>query len=230
MKEKQMFDIFSKKERKENPIREESQKIIMDYREKNSFIYSELIHLGLEVEIRELKVADYLVNNIAIERKTVSDFLSSMINKRLAFQLNDLQQYENKLLIIEGIEEHELYSDKNKEGINSNAIRGFLLSIALKHKVPFIFTKNEEDTARFINVLARKKETESSLNVMKKSLNKKEQMQFILEGFPGIGPKTAKKLLEEFKSIKGVLNASKEELTKSIGKKADIFRLADEYY
>jgi ERCC4-type nuclease len=228
--EKQIYNIFSKQERKKNPVKEEKQKIIMDYREKNSFIYSELIHLGLEVELRELKVADYLVNNIAIERKTVSDFLSSMINKRLAFQLNDLQQYENKLLLIEGLEERELYSDENLGGINANAIRGFLLSIALKHKVPFIFTKNEEDTAKFINVLARKKETESSLNVMKKSLNKKEQMQFILEGFPGIGPKTARKLLEKFGSIKEIINASLKELEEEIGKKACIFKIAEERF
>jgi Fanconi anemia group M protein len=228
--EKPIFDIFSKTERKKKEAVQQKQKVIVDYREKNSFVSSELIHLGIEVEFRELKVADYLVNNIAIERKTVSDFISSMINKRLMFQLNDLQQYENKMLLIEGIEENDLYSDDTERGVSSNAVRGFLLSIALKHKIPLIFTKNEEDTAKFINILARKKETESSLNITKKSLNKKEQMQFILEGFPGIGPKTAKKLLEEFKSIKGIINAPKEDLNKSIGKKADIFKLAEENY
>jgi len=141
-----------------------------------------------------------------------------------------LQQYENRLLLIEGIEEQELYSDDNLEGINANAIRGFLLSIVLKHKVPIIFTKKEEDTAKFINILARKKETESSLNVTKKSLSKKEQMQFILEGFPGIGPKTSKKLLEKFKTIKEIINAPSEDLEREIGKKAEIFRLSREEY
>jgi len=42
-------------------------------------------------------------------------------------------------------------------------------------------------------LIAKKKRVESSLNVNKKSLNPSEQMQFILEGFPGIGPKTSKK-------------------------------------
>jgi ERCC4-type nuclease len=226
--QKPMFDIFSKpkqREVKEKP----KQKIFVDYREKNSMVASELIHLGFEVQFLELKVGDYLINNIAIERKTVSDFISSMINKHLAKQLEELQQYENKLLLIEGIEEHELYSD-NSEGMNANAVRGFLLSILLKHKIPIIFTKNAEDTAKFINVLARKKETESSLNATKKSFNKKEQIQFILEGFPGIGPKTAKKLLEKFKSMKNIFSASSEELNKIIGKKADIFKLVGEEY
>ena len=223
-----MFEIFSpqrKTEVKEKP----KQKILVDYREKNSMVASELIHLGFEVEFLELKVGDYLINNVAIERKTVSDFIASMINQHLRKQLDELQQYENKLLLIEGLEEHELYSD-DSEGMNANAVRGFLLSILLKHKIPIIFTKNAEDTAKFIDVLARKKETESSLNATKKSFNKKEQMQFIVEGFPGIGPKTAKKLLEKFKTMNNIFSASQEELEKEIGKKADIFKLVREEY
>ena len=227
--QKPILNIFSKKkiiEAKEKP----KQKIFVDYREKNSMVASELIHLGFEVEFLELKVGDYLVNNIAIERKTISDFISSMINGRLHKQINNLQQYENKLLLIEGINEQELYSDNAERGVSSNAIRGFLLSILLKHKIPIMFTKNSEDTARFIDVLARKKEVESSLNATKKSFNKKEQMQFILEGFPGIGPKTAKKLLEEFKTMKNIFNTPQEEISKVIGKKADIFKLVGEEY
>jgi Fanconi anemia group M protein len=227
--QKPLLNIFSKSKRievKEKP----KQKIFVDYREKNSMVASELIHLGLEVEFRELKIGDYLVNNVAVERKTVSDFISSMINKRLSNQIDSLQQYENKLLLIEGIEEQELYSDNSERGVSSNAIRGFLLSILLKRKIPILFTKNSEDTAKFIYLLAVKKETESSLNVSKKSFNKKEQMQFILEGFPGIGPKTAKKLLEEFKTMKNIFNASQEEINKVIGKKADIFKLFGEEY
>jgi ERCC4-type nuclease len=208
---------------------EEKQKIIIDYREKKSIVSSELIKMGFEVEFRELKVADYLVNNVAIERKTVSDFICSMINKRLIRQLEELQQYQKKFLLIEGIEEQELYSDE-EFGISSNAIRGFLLSIILKHKIPIIFSKNSEDTAKFISVLARRKEKESSLNVSKKTLNAKERMQFILEGFPGIGPKTAKRLLEKFKTIKKLMNAPISEIKEIIGKKAEVFKLVDEPY
>ena len=146
-----------------------------------------------------------------------------MINKRLVKQLEELQQYENKLLLIEGIGEQELYNDNNI-GVHANAIRGFLLSIVLKHKVPIIFTKNEEDTAKFIHVISKKQDREMSLNAKKKSLNKKEQLQFIVEGFPGIGPKTARKLLEEFKSIKNITNATEENLQKILGKKSEIFK------
>ncbi len=227
MNQKSIFNIFSRK----NPTIKiiEKQRIIADYREKNCLIASELVQYGIEVEFRELKVADYLVKDVAIERKTVSDFISSMINHRLVKQLEELQQYENKLLIIEGIDEHEVYSDDN-EGIHANSVRGFLLSILLKHKVPIIFTKDYRDTAKFISVLAKRKEKEMPLNVTKKSFNKKERLQFIMESFPGIGPKTARKLLSHFHTIKNIANTSAEELEKIVGKKAEIFKLFEEQY
>jgi len=226
---KPIFDIFSKP-KKNLSSEKEIPKIIIDYREKNSLLPSELKSLGLDIEFKELKVADYLVKNVAIERKTVSDFLSSMKNKRLIRQIEELQQYQNKLIIIEGIEEQDIYNDKILEGIHPNAIRGFLLSILLKHKIPILFTKDYQDSAKFIERIARKKENELSINATKKSRNKKEQMQFILEGFPGIGPKTAKKLLKEFKSLKNIFNATQEELKTSIGKKSVIFSLIKEDY
>lgn len=228
MRELKIEDIFKKEKPKSKKIIEYPE-ILVDYREKNSLVPSELIRLGMKIRFVELKVGDYLINDTAIERKTVSDFLSSMFNKRLVKQAQELSQYEKRLIIIEGLEERELYNDDNLE-LNSNSVRGFLLSLILKYKVPIIFSKNSQDTAKFISLIAKKKEVESSLNVTKKSFNQSEQMQFILEGFPGIGPKTAKKLLEEFKSLKGIFNADKENLQKLIGKKADIFDLIIKEY
>ncbi|MEK6906738.1 MAG: ERCC4 domain-containing protein [Nanoarchaeota archaeon] len=209
------------------------QKIIIDYREKNSLVPSELVNLGFNIEFTELKVADYLIKDVAIERKTVSDFISSMLNKRLIKQLEEIQQYKTRFLIIEGIEEQELYSDEGINGVNPNSIRGFIISIIMKYNTPIIYTKNSSDTAKFISVITKrlnKADEEISLNISKKSLSKSEKMQYILEGFPGIGPKNAKKLLKKFKTIKEIINAPQEELIKSIGKKAEIFKIVDEEY
>jgi len=219
------LNIFSKKKIK----RREKPKIIADIREKNSLVISQLHEFGVEVEMKHLPVADFIVKDVAIERKTVSDFLGSMINKRLSRQLIEIKQYKNCLLIIEGTEEYELYNDR-KEGISGNAIRGFLLSILLEYKVPLIFTKDYEDTATFLLLLAKKQKIETGIRASKKILNKKEQLQYILEGFPGIGPKTAKKLLKKYKTIKNIINIPVEELKKEIGKKAEIFNLLDKKY
>lgn len=223
---RKIFSIFS---RRKTPPKEKP-RIIIDYREKNSLVPSELIGLGLEIEFKDLKVADYLVNGVAIERKTVSDFVSSMINRRLIKQLEELTQYKDKLLIVEGLDEQELYTDSlDWTGMHPNAIRGFLLSILLKYRVPIIFTKNYEDTAKFLSVLSKKKSKELPLKVKKKNLNGKERLQFIIESFPGIGPKTSKKLLKKFKTIKNIINASEEDLKKVIGKKAENMKKIIDY-
>ena len=229
---KPIFDIFSKSRessRKEGHLGE----IIVDYREKNSLVPAELIKMGFEIQFRELKIGDFVAKDVVIERKTVSDFISSMINKRLSKQLEELKTYENKLLIIEGIDEQELYSDNYSEeslGMHPNSIRGFLLSILLRYKVPIIFTKDSGDTAKFISLIMKKKSGEASLNVSKKSLDSKERMQFILESFAGIGPKTAKKLLSHLGTLKNILNTPVSELEKIIGKKAGIFKIVEEEY
>lgn len=219
-----LLDIFSRKKEKI----EIKPKIIVDYREKNSMIPAELISNRCEIEFQNLSVGDYVVENVVIERKTVSDFLSSMVNKHLLNQLQHLQNAEKKILIIEGIEDNELYHEKS--GISENAIRGFMLSIILSYNVPIILTKNSEDTAKFLTVLAKKLPNEVSLKLKKKSQDVNEQIQYIIEGFPGIGLKTARKLLNHFKTIKNIINADEEEIKKIIGKKAEIFKIANKHY
>lgn len=219
-------DIFSKKKTKSEEIVQH--KIVIDYREKNSLVPAILKRLGFEIEFKELKVADYILNEIAIERKTVDDFVSSIVDKRLEHQLEELKQYEKKFIIIEGIEEKPLYHKNSR--VNENAIRGMLLSIIIKHKIPIIFSKNPEDTAIFLNVLANKKESIKSINPNKKTLNRKERAQYVLESFEGIGPKTAEVLLDELGSLRNVFSASEDILKEKIGKKSEGFKILDEKF
>lgn len=201
-------------------------KIIIDIHEKNSLVVSELVSQQIEIELRKIPVADYIIGNVAIERKTVSDFISSMINKRLVRQLEEMKQYPKQLLIIEGIEEQELYNDESK-GIHPNAIRGMLLSILLEFNIPIIMTKDYQDTAKFLILIKRRQEKEPkqiSLKAKKKTLDLAEQQQFIIEGFPGIGPATAKALLKKFKTIKNIINAKPQQLEKIIRKKTSLMK------
>lgn len=221
--QKPIFNIFSKSGKKsKSPENKEKIKIVIDYREKNSLVASYLIKENFDIEFKELKIGDYIVKDTIIERKTISDFISSMINGRLLKQLEELKQFDNKLLLIEGLSKQEIYSDDNQK-INANAVRGFLLSIALKHKIPLIFSKDPEDSAKFMAVLSRKKSKEIKLNAGKKTLDKKEQMQFIIESFPGIGPKKSKELLKKFSTIQNIINAPIEDLKNVLGKNAENF-------
>lgn len=202
-------------------------KIIADIREKNSLVIAELRHLGAEVELKHLNLADYIISpEIAVERKTINDFVSSMINKRLQSQLIDLKKnFKAPLLIIEKEDNQELYRPSGHPNIHENAVRGMLLSIA-NFNVPFIFTEGYEDTAKYLLLLAKrqlKPEQEISLSFKRKAFSKKEQLQIILESFPGIGPATAKLILKKFGSIKNFVNASPEQLKEipKLGKKVE---------
>jgi Fanconi anemia group M protein len=209
-------NIFSKE--KEKP--EEKVKIIIDSRERNSLVASNLVNLGFQIYFQQLKVGDYLVNDVAIERKTLSDLKSSIINKRIISQLLELKQYPKNLLIVEGITNEDIYSGI----IHENALRGFLLSVALEFQVPLIFTQNEKDTAKYLSVLAKKSpKKDFALRASKLFKSKPERLQFILEGFPNIGPVKAKALISQFKSIKNILNATEDQLKPFLGSKTKDF-------
>ena len=212
------YNIFSSsriKKSKELPL------IIADHREKNSFVVSELLNKPVSLQFEQLPIADYLINGTAIERKTVSDFKSSIMNKRIFEQIKNLQQYPKNLFILEGILDENIYNI----GMHENAFRGFILSLALQYKANIIFTHNAQDTAKYLCVLAMKKEkSDFSFRPSRILLTKEERQQFILEGFPGIGPATARKLLVNFKTLKNIFNASEEELKEVIDKKAEDFK------
>ena len=215
------YNIFglNKKKRKEKNITT----IIADIHEKNSLVISELCKSSeIKIEIKSLKIADYLIKNIAIERKTVSDFISSMINKRLIEQLRHMKKYESALLIIEGDLEEALKENTNM----SKALRGFIISISLNYKIPIITTKDYLDTSNYLITIAKqqsKQKTETSLH-SKIPKTKTEQKSYILESFPSIGPIKAKKLLEKFKTISNIINAKEEELEEILKKKVKDFK------
>lgn len=212
------YDIFSSKEKQEEQVLKNP--IIIDTREKQSLIAANLIERHIPVKFETLEIADYLIGETAIERKTFSDFVSSMINKRLFQQLGEIKKYSSYFLIIEGFKYN--YPEKME-----NPIKGLFLSIALNYKIPIIFSKNEEDTANLLILLAKRLEkpaSEISLRPIKDAKTPTEKKQFILEGFPGIGPVTAKKLLEKFKSIKNIINAPEQDLKEILGRKFDEFQ------
>jgi ERCC4-type nuclease len=214
------LNIFSKKKSKFSKTKkQELPTILIDNREKSSLVPSELSKLNHQIQFKQLPVADYLIGKTAIERKTISDLKLSIINKRLISQLIELKQYPNHLLIIEG-NQSELY---NSITLHENAVRGLLLSISLDYQVPILFSKSPSDTAKLISILAKRTPKPFSLRPSKLNKSKKEQQQFILEGFPNIGPKTSSKLLKHFKSLSNIFNAPLEQLEEIIGKKAKNF-------
>jgi len=216
-----LYNIFSFKKYKNKKIKEKP-RIIADIHEKDSLILAELKekekNREIELIIQSLKIGDYLIGNTIIERKTISDFISSMISKRIFEQLKQMKQYKTQLLILEG--------DLDDSDFNQNAVRGFILSIITNYQIPIIFSKDYKDTSEYLAVFAKqqlKPKTEMSLHSrIPKTIS--EQKKYVLEAFPDIGPVTAKKLLKEFNNLNKIFNASEDDLEKILKKRAKDFK------
>ena len=217
-------------------------KVYVDHREQKAGVLKELIKHGIDVEVKSLSIGDYIITgknhegkeqNIAIERKTQSDFINSIIDKRIINQLITLKEnFKFPLLIIEGSD--NIYRLRD---FHPNAIRGMLTSIALDYQVPLIHTKNYRDTAAHINVIVNRLEKSKrvlSLLTKRKPLTLKEQQEYIIESLPGVGPTIAKSLLAKFGSVKSIMNASLKELEEvdKIGKikASEIKKVLEEIY
>jgi Fanconi anemia group M protein len=216
---KELEDIFSKNLPKTKKEIVPSIEILIDKREKQSLVAANLFENGLNCKFEMLEVGDYIVGEVIIERKTFSDFISSMISHRLQEQLVNLSACQSPLLLIEG---------KNHQSkIHPNAIKGMLLSIVTEFKIPTIFTEDEKETAEVIKQIARKQENRKEVHSIRASKKQKtldEQKQFVLEGFPELGPSTAKKLLSKTKSLREIFNYSEKELEKTGMDKGQIER------
>ncbi|MFB6088856.1 MAG: ERCC4 domain-containing protein [Candidatus Aenigmatarchaeota archaeon] len=195
--------------------------IFADNREFNSSVVKELARKDCIVKPHQLEVGDYLISErVVVERKTASDFLESIFDKRMFDQAKNLAgQFENPVILIEG---KGLYTKRN---VHPNAVRGALSSLALDYKIPLMWSENEKDTAELIFWMAKREQIEEKRNVSirgkRGGLTFEEKQEYLVSGLPSINSKISKRLLEHFKNPENVFTASEDELKniKGIGKK-----------
>jgi len=195
--------------------------IIADTRETASPVVRTLYEAGVDVQLKKLDVGDYIISEDAgIERKTIEDLAESLKDGRLFRELTDLcNSYSIPIIIIEGT---DLYSAR---GIVPNALRGTLASLILDFKLATIFSKDAEDTAKFLIMLAKREQEEKKktprIRNSKTPPNMARTLEYIVAGIPLIDITRARNLLSHFGSIKNIFTASEEELrnVKGIGEK-----------
>ena len=201
--------FIEKKETKEEKVY-----VYVDQRERNSGIAKKLSEMGAVVNVKQLEVADYLLSErLAVERKSIPDFLQSLIDGRLMGQMSEMvRNFGTPILIIEG-DACTLYTERN---MHPNAIRGAISSIAVDFGIPIIYTTGPDDTAAFIYILAKReqegKTKEIALRGEKKAMSLSEWQRFVVESLPNVSAVLAKRLLKHFGSVKKVFDAEEEDL------------------
>jgi len=185
-------------------------KIVGDYREKASPVMKELLEAGVGLELKQLAVGDYHISErVVVEYKQVTDFVDSILDGRLLAQLKSLRQYSKPILLIEG--EADIYSVRR---VHPSAIRGMLATITVSFGTPILWSKSPRETAGLLIALARREQVGGAefQYHSAKPPSDEELMEYIVAAFPGIGSQLAKPLLEKFGSIRGIVNASQDEL------------------
>lgn len=205
--------------------------LIIDSNEPED-VAEKLRELGVEFEIRKIAPGDYVLGPVGIERKTLTDFFSSLVKKRLFEQVQRLREaYPQPLVLLEG-DLAEISAFRHPQ-----ALLGALLSIETTERVPVLTTADKDQTALLLSVLWRRQDkgaAEYGLRHKPKGMTLDQRQRFLLEGLPSVGETLARNLLEHFGSVHAVFDASEEELKKvaKIGdlKAAEIVKLVRAKY
>jgi ERCC4-type nuclease len=192
--------------------------IAIDHREDEVFD-AMLRSFGASVDRRSLDVGDFICSSrLVVERKTRSDFESSIIDGRLFSQLPNLvANYPRAVVIVEGT------SDEGR--ISRSALLGAYASIIADFGVSLMFTRDMEGTSELVFNLAKHeqlaKKQAMRIYAKRKTFTPSQNTRAIVEMLPTIGPKLAKAILVHFKSIEALADASERDIAAvpGIGKK-----------
>jgi DNA excision repair protein ERCC-4 len=194
----------------------EDLRMVIDERERKSGIPDLLKQVGVKVETKNLPVGDYIVApETVVERKSVSDFISSVFDGRLFDQCNRLKKYyEHPILVIEGnVDQIDQITE------NPLVFYGAISSIISNFKIPIVHTPNASHTAKLLISMCARQETMKGpfLKKIRKSGDLQHQQLSVLCSLPGVGEKLASRMLEKFGSPHNSFNAPFSELSKVKG-------------
>ncbi len=185
--------------------------IIIDNRERNYELLESLSQNNIKISFKQLAVGDYIVSDrMCIERKTISDFESSILDSRIFDQAKRLSMsFDKPIMILEG--------DMLEARLSRNVILGTIFALYREYNVPVINSLNPSETSYLLSKFAEKEQIdekrEPKLLGVKKAYSDYEWQLLILSSIPGVGIKLAKSLISRFHSIRNISNATTEELT-----------------
>jgi Fanconi anemia group M protein len=191
--------------------------VIVDSRELASAVAKELSRQGLDLKVQQIEVGDFIVSDrVAVERKEANDFVDSLLDGRLFTQARALRSnYEAPIMIIEG---DGLFTARKVEPA---AIYGAIAALLSGFQVTVVQSKDTRETASIVAALARREQQDEkrplSMRAEKPVMTPDEELQFIVEGIPGVRATLARRLLTRFGTVAAVVEATAEELAEVDG-------------
>tara|TARA_R100000988_G_C4000022_1_gene168405 strand:+ start:1128 stop:1820 length:693 start_codon:yes stop_codon:yes gene_type:complete len=201
-------------------------KLKIDSREDSEL--SELVEkycqdMNIPYEKEWLDIGDYTFADVCFEAKSTFDFLSSVINKRLWNQLDNMDaKFVNNIVIVYGsfndaLENH-LHYVNNKAGqarMLRNKFDGAFGKIILDTDANIIWVSSARQAARLIAVVCKMHPIDREIHtpsIIRKRIATTDLRVDVLCTIKGISPKKAKLLIERFGSIMEIGEASIEEI------------------
>ena len=199
--------------------------IVVDNREKRSPIPQLLEKLEVPIHFATLNVADYLIGDVAVERKTMSDYIGSLISGGLHQELYKMSTaYELSYTAIIGFPSIELQARQMKRATLISSLVGttFKRSPDGKQGIVSLLAplETEYDFALALKFLHEKaSEQKPRLPTFRINFSDADRLVYIMQSFPNIGEVKSKKLLSQFKTISNICNATPQQLAEILGEK-----------
>ena len=218
-------------------------RVVVDVREFRSSLPSLLHGRNMVIVPCMLTVGDYILSpNICVERKSVSDLISSFKDGRLYSQAETMfQHYKNPMLLIEFDQNKsftlEPFADLSgslssvsaaNAGANDLQSKIVLLTLAFP-KLRIIWSSSPYETAEIFERLKTQEPEPDPMAAVRAGLDKdmlvEDQMfnvepQEMLAAVPGVTPKNITNIILETENIREVANMKAEELEPMVGKEA----------
>jgi ERCC4-type nuclease len=188
-------------------------RIEVDDRESGSPVLPSLRQCtDFRVTVMRLPLGDYRVDGrFLFERKTLTDLVAAIKDGRLFRQALKLSATTMRpAIILEGTG-RELAGS----GMRWEAVQGALVTMSLFCGVPLLRARTPEETVRTMLFAARQGRTFASGALPRRGRRprgKRARQLYVLQGFPGIGPERAHRLLERFGSVEAITRAGAEDL------------------
>jgi len=203
--------------------------IVVDSKEK--LMQETLSKKGVAFKVEALPAGDFIAGDYVVERKHITDLMSSMSTGRLWEQLKNLKNVEGAkpLLVVEG----SLDELRKFTKFDENAYLGVVASVVLDWQIPVIQTESPSATAKLLELISKREQKPPQIRFKKPQENLDEIAEYIVAGFPGIGTMKARYILRKFRSIKNfVENARYLHLVEGFSEKTrdEILRILEHEY